>query len=84
MPDKDEAREKRQEQKKSMTPPNLERNTLAISLLVVILGLICLPNVEKHGSTWYVLMLVFLVNAVIILWVLARLIARKVRAGKEK
>ena len=84
MPEQDEAREKEPEQKKAMTPPNLERNTLAISLMVVILGLICVPNVEKYGSTWYVLMFVFLVNAVIILWVLARLISRKVRAEKNK
>jgi Flp pilus assembly protein TadB len=77
MPEQNEAQETRSEQKMAATPPNLERNTLAISLLVVILGLICLPNVEWHGSTWYVLMIVFLGNAITIAWVLARLIVRR-------
>ena len=67
------------EEKRKQGPPNLERNTLTISILVVVLGLICLPNVERYGSTWYVLMLVFLVNAVIIAWVIGRLIARRRR-----
>lgn len=71
MDDKDE--------KKSKMPPHLERNTLTISLFITVLGLICLPNVEWKGSTWYVLMLVFIGNAAIIIWVLARLIIRRMR-----
>ena len=65
------------------SPPHLERNTLTVSILVTILGLICLPNVEWKGSTWYVLMLVFIGNAAIIIWVLARLFLRKRRGERE-
>lgn len=54
----------------------LERNTLTLSLVVVILGLICLPNIERGGDTWYVLMLVFGINAVLLIWIISRIIGR--------
>ncbi len=65
-----------EEKKRAKTPPHLERNTLTLSILLVILGLICLPYVQWRGATWYVIMLVFIGNAATIIWVLARIIAR--------
>lgn len=66
-----------EEKKAPKSPPHLERNTLTISILMIILGLICLPYVEWKGSTWYVLMLVFIGNAAIIGWVVARAVKRR-------
>ncbi len=66
-----------EEKKEPKSPPHLDRNTLTISILVIILGLICLPYVEWKGSTWYVLMLVFIGNAGIIAWVVARAMKRR-------
>ena len=54
----------------------IERNTLTLSLVVVILGLFCLPNIEKQGDTWYVLMLVFALNIVLLAWILYRIFSR--------
>ena len=62
----------------------LERNTLTLSLVVVILGLMCLPNVEARGDTWYVLMLVFGINVVLIGWVISRIIGRIREEKKDK
>lgn len=62
----------------------LERNTLTLSLVVVILGLMCLPNVEKGADTWYVLMLVLGINVVLIGWVLCRVIGRVLAEKKNK
>ena len=56
---------------------DMERNTFAISLAVVVIGLFCLPNVERGGSTWHVLMLVFGINAVLLIWILCRIINRR-------
>ncbi len=69
-----------EEKREAKSPPHLERNTLTISILLSILGLICLPYVEWRGSTWYVLMLVFIGNAATIVWVLARIM----RGGRRK
>lgn len=54
----------------------IERNTFTLSLVLVLIGLMCLPNVEKDSSTWYVLIMVFVLNAVLLVWILARIIGR--------
>lgn len=69
-------KDKKQRKESPLPVDRLERNTLTLSLVVVILGLMCLPNVDRGGDTWYVLMLVFGINAVLIGWVLYRIIAR--------
>lgn len=61
----------------------LERNTLTLSLVVVILGLMCLPNVEKGGDTWYVLILVFGINVVLLAWIISRIVHRIFEEKKE-
>lgn len=62
-----------------LPPEKLERNTLTMSLVIVVLGLLCLPGVEKNGSTWYVLMIVFIINALLLAWILFRIIRRRWR-----
>lgn len=77
-------REEAKDQKKRDNPlGNLERNTFTMSLVVTILGLICLPSVEKGGSTWYVLMFVFVLNGALLAWILIRIIGR-LRDRKKK
>lgn len=67
---------------KAAMPKNLERNTLTLSLVVVVLALICLPHVPTQSDTWYVLMIVFFINAVLILWILWRIIRRRSTDGR--
>ena len=55
----------------------LERNTLTLSLVIILISLLCLPNIEKGGDTWYVLMMVFILNAALLLWIFARILIRK-------
>jgi len=61
----------------------LERNTLTLSLVIVLLGLMCLPNIERGGDTWYVLMLVLGINAVLIGWIIVRLVTRVLEEKKK-
>lgn len=63
---------------------HLERNTLTLSLVVVILGLMCLPNIEKGRDTWYVLMIVFGINVVLIGWVISRIVGRVFEEKRNK
>ena len=69
-------KDKKQRHESPLPIDRLERNTLTLSLVVVILGLMCLPNIERGGDTWYVLILVFGMNVILIGWVLARIIKR--------
>lgn len=70
------SKKKKKGSEPSVPIERLERNTLTLSLVVVILGLICLPNIERGGDTWYVLMLVFGINAVLLIWIISRIIGR--------
>lgn len=70
------SKKKKKGSEPSVPVERLERNTLTLSLVVVILGLICLPNIERGGDTWYVLMLVFGINAVLLIWIISRIIGR--------
>lgn len=70
------SKKKKKGSEPSVPMERLERNTLTLSLVVVILGLICLPNIERGGDTWYVLMLVFGINAVLLIWIISRIIGR--------
>ena len=77
-------KEKR-ERAQGLPQDKLERNTLTLSIVIVILGLMCLPSVEPGGSTWYVLMFVFIINAALLAWILFRIghrILRERRAEK--
>ncbi len=56
---------------------DMERTTFTMSIAMVLIGLFCLPHVEKQGSSWYVLMLVFGINAVLLIWILIRIIRRR-------
>lgn len=67
---------KKQRHESPLSIDRLERNTLTLSLVVVILGLMCLPNIERGGDTWYVLILVFGMNVILIGWVLGRILKR--------
>ena len=62
----------------------LERNTLTLSIVIVILGLMCLPSVEQGGSTWYVLMFVFIINAALLAWILFRIVHRILRERRAE
>ena len=62
----------------------LERNTLTLSIVIVILGLMCLPSVERGGSTWYVLMFVFIINAALLAWILFRIVHRILRERRAE
>lgn len=70
------SKKKKKGSEPSVPIERLERNTLTLSLVVVILGLICLPNIERGGDTWYVLILVFGINAVLLIWIISRIIGR--------
>lgn len=61
----------------------LERNTLTLSLVIILISLFCLPYIEKGGDTWYVLMLVFIINAALLLWIFLRIIHRMRRDREE-
>lgn len=76
-------KDKKKRPESPMPIDRLERNTLTLSLVVVILGLMCLPNIEKGGDTWYVLMLVFAINVVLIGWVISRVVRRILEEKKE-
>ena len=76
-------KDKKKRPESPMPIDRLERNTLTLSLVVVILGLMCLPNIEKGGDTWYVLMLVFAINVVLIGWVISRIVRRILEEKKE-
>lgn len=77
-------KDKKQRPESPLPIDRLERNTLTLSLVVVILGLMCLPNIEQGGDTWHVLMLVFGINVVLIGWVLSRVIGRAREEKKDK
>lgn len=62
----------------------LERNTFTLSVLVVLIGLFCLPHVEQGGDTFYVLLLVFLLNALLLFWVVSRIVRRALDEKKEQ
>ena len=62
----------------------LERNTFTLSLVVLLLGLLCLPNVETGGDTWFVLMFVFALNVILIGWIASRIVRRIIDAKKEQ
>ena len=68
---------KRGRARRPFSVTDMERNTFTLSVAVVVIGLFCLPYVEKSGSTWYVLMLVFGINAVLLIWILCRIINRR-------
>jgi len=74
---------KKQRPESPLPVDRLERNTLTLSLVLVLLGLMCLPNIERYGDTWYVLMLVFGINVVLIGWVIGRIVTR-IREEKKK
>ena len=76
-------KDKKKRPESPMPIDRLERNTLTLSLVVVMLGLMCLPNIEKGGDTWYVLMLVFAINVVLIGWVISRVVRRILEEKKE-
>lgn len=61
----------------------LERNTLTLSLVIVVLGLFCLPNIPQGGDTWYVLLMVFAINAVLLAWIIGRIVVRKIRDDRD-
>ena len=61
----------------------LERNTFTFSILVIIIGLFCLPNIEKGGDTWYVLLMVFAINVALLAWIIGRIVVRKIRDERE-
>ena len=69
--------EKKGRARKPFSVDDMERNTFALSLAVVIIGLFCLPHVDRNGSTWYVLMLVFGINAVLLIWNLCRILNQR-------
>ena len=56
---------------------DMERVTFTMSVAMVLIGLICLPHVEKGGSSWHVLMLVFGINAVLLVWIVLRILSRR-------
>ena len=68
----------------SLPQDKLERNTLTLSIVIVILGLMCLPAVERGGSTWYVLMFVFIINAALLAWILFRIVRRILRERRAE
>ena len=76
---------KKKERPESPLPiDKLERNTFTFSLLIVILGLFCLPNIEKGGDTWYVLWMVFAINIVLLAWIIGRIVVRKIQEKRER
>ena len=76
-PDAARGPEKRERARRSFSVSDMERTTFTISLAVVVIGLFCLPNVEKGGSSWHVLMLVYGINAVLLIWILCRILNRR-------
>jgi len=76
-------KQKKERRENPMPVDKMERNTLTLSLVIVFLGLFCLPNIEKQGDTWYVLMMVFILNAALLGWVLYRIISRIVKEKKD-
>lgn len=75
-------RQKMEEKKKNFDPSKvdvdeIERNTFRMSLVILLIGLFCLFNVEIGGSTFYVLMFVFILNAGLITWIIIRRIKKK-------
>lgn len=76
-------KEKR-ERAQGLPQDKLERNTLTLSIVIVILGLMCLPSVEQGGSTWYVLMFVFIINAALLAWILFRIVHRILRERRAE
>ena len=71
--------EKKGTARRRFSVDSMERTSFTISLALVVIGLICLPYVEKGGSTWYVLIMVFALNALLIFWILCRLLMRRRR-----
>ena len=71
--------EKKGTARRNFSVDSIERTSFTISLALVVIGLICLPYVEKGGSTWYVLMLVFSLNALLIIWIICRILLRRRR-----
>ena len=76
-PDAGRGPEKRGRARRPFSVSDMERTTFTLSLALVVIGLFCLPGVEKGGSTWYVLMLVFGINAVLLIWILCRILTRR-------
>lgn len=75
---------KKKERPESPLPiDKLERNTFTFSILVIIIGLFCLPNIEKGGDTWYVLLMVFAINVLLLAWIIGRIVVRKIRDERE-
>jgi len=75
-----EEKQKRRDDGRGRRPfsiDDMERNTFALSLAIVLIGVICLPYIEKGGSTWYVLIMVFAINAVLLIWIIVRIINRR-------
>ena len=62
----------------------LERNSFTLSLVVLLLGLFCLPSVVTGGDTWFVLMFVFALNVILIGWIASRIVRRIIDAKKEQ
>ncbi len=56
---------------------DMEKNTLRLSLVIVLISVYCLFYVPAGSETWYVVIIVLALNAVLIAWVLARIILRK-------
>lgn len=75
--------QKKERRENPMPIDKLERNSLTLSLVIVILGLICLPNIEKGGDTWYVLMMVFILNALLLAWVIGRTVIRILKEKRD-
>ena len=75
----EESSEKKGTARRYFSVDSIERTSFTISLALVMIGLICLPYVEKGGSTWYVLILVFGLNALLIIWILCRILLRRRR-----
>ena len=73
----EESSEKKGTVRRCFSVDSIERTSFTISLALVVIGLICLPYVENGGSTWHVLILVFSLNALLIVWILCRILLRR-------
>lgn len=61
----------------------MEKNTLRLSLVIVLISVYCLFYVSTGSETWYVVIIVLALNAVLISWVLVRIILRKRKEKQE-